>query len=260
MRLPPAEYIGAVNAETDKLIAVARTVAMTDPVPSAPGWSVADLVWHLTRVQRFWATIVSERLMTPEGYPEPTRPDDDGSLIDGLDAAKTFLVATLSEADPDLACYTWSDEHNAGFVMRRQAHEALIHRADAELAAGIDPVVASRLAVDGIDEILTVMIGAVPSWATFTDSGRVIDIDAGQQRWALLMGKMTGTSPNSGTDYDIDVAVVVDEVPHPDAVISGTPGKLDLWLWGRAPGETIDIAGDPALADLLRSIAVEATQ
>ncbi len=260
MRLPPAEYIAAVNAETDKLIAAARTVAMTDPVPSAPGWSVADLVWHLTRVQKFWATIVAERLMSPKDYQEPSRPDDDGSLLDGLDAAKSSLVAILSDTEPDLPCYTWSEEQNAGFVMRRQAHEALIHRADTELAAGIDPVVASRLAVDGIDEILSIMIGAVPPWATFTDSGRTIGIDAGQQRWDLLVGRMTGTSPSSGTDYDIDVAVVVDEVPQPDTVISGTPGKLDLWLWGRAPAEAIDVAGDPALADLLRSIAVEATQ
>jgi hypothetical protein len=48
-------------------------------------------------------------------------PHDDGLLVGSLDSAKTFLVRTLREADPQMPCYTWSTEKNAGLVMRRQA-------------------------------------------------------------------------------------------------------------------------------------------
>ncbi len=34
-------------------------------VEHCPGWSVADLVWHLTEVHWFWGTIVEERLDAP---------------------------------------------------------------------------------------------------------------------------------------------------------------------------------------------------
>jgi len=259
MRLQPAEYIGFVDGETERLIEAARSVPPSSPVPSAPGWTVADLLWHLTEVQTFWATIVSERLPSPDGYRKPLRPADD-NLVDALDSAKTFLVSTLSATDPATPCYTWSDQQNAGFIMRRQAHEALIHRADAELAAGLGPSLDLALALDGIDEILRVMIGGIPEWAMFTDGGRTIRIDAGEQAWNLLVGRMAGTSPNSGTTYDIDAAVVVDEVHQPDTIISGSPGKLDLWLWGRAPLVAVEVQGDQGLAGLLREMAAEATQ
>jgi hypothetical protein len=38
-------------------------------------------------------------------------------------------------ADPETV-WTWSQNRSVGFVRRRQAHEALIHRRDAELVVG----------------------------------------------------------------------------------------------------------------------------
>jgi hypothetical protein len=49
-------------------------------------------------------------------------------------------------------------------------------------------------------------------------------------------------------------------VHQPDTTITGTASRLDLWLWGRAPLAAVEVTGDPALADLLRKIATEATQ
>ena len=39
-------------------------------------------------------------------------------------------------ADPAEPAWTWSAEQTVGFTLRRQAHEALIHRLDAEQTAG----------------------------------------------------------------------------------------------------------------------------
>lgn len=62
--------------------------------------------------------------------------------------------------------WTWSNEQSSSFVLRRQAHEALIHRLDAELVVGdcspIDPL----LAVDGVDEALRLMYCDTPAWGT----------------------------------------------------------------------------------------------
>ncbi len=260
MRLDNDYYIDFIELETERLIDAARTVPLGTRVPTAPDWDVAALLWHLTEVQTFWSTVVAERLMDPEGYREPDRPHDDGLLVGSLDSAKTFLVRTLREADPQMPCYTWSTEKNAGFVMRRQAHEALIHRADAEAAAGRSSALDPALAQDGVDEILNVFIAGIPEWAMFTDAGKTVRIDDREWRWDLLIGRMTGTSPNSGKTYDIDAAVVVDAVHQPDATITGTASRLDLWLWGRAPLAAVEVTGDPALATLLRQIATDATQ
>ncbi len=45
----------------------------------------------------------------------------------------------------------------AAFWQRRQAHEAAIHRYDAQLAAGSPQPVNGTLAADGVDELLTVL-------------------------------------------------------------------------------------------------------
>ena len=38
------------------------------PVAACPGWTVADLLWHLAEVHDFWRTIVRERMQSHEGY------------------------------------------------------------------------------------------------------------------------------------------------------------------------------------------------
>ena len=56
--------------------------------------------------------------------------------------------------------WMWNlDGRHAGYIARRQAHEALIHRIDAELTAGRRTPVDAALGTDGIDEVLSVMHG-----------------------------------------------------------------------------------------------------
>ena len=88
-------------------------------------------------MQGFWATIVRTR-PRPGGpdAPEPERPASYDALLAAFDAAHAALVAELEAADPADEAWTWSREQTVGFTIRRQAHEALIHRLDAEQAAG----------------------------------------------------------------------------------------------------------------------------
>jgi hypothetical protein len=61
-----------IEADTRALAAAAdRRFAL--PVAGCPGWSVADLVWHLLEVQQFWAAIVAGASALPSGSPGGTR-------------------------------------------------------------------------------------------------------------------------------------------------------------------------------------------
>ena len=90
-----------------------------------------------------------------------------------------------------------------GFTYRRQAHEALIHRLDAEQTSGavtpLDPV----LAADGVLECLDVQFGGTPPWGEFhplPHHVRVDCTDTGDQVWVQI-GRFVGTSPTDGTRW-----------------------------------------------------------
>lgn len=233
-------------------------------VPSCPDWTAADLAWHLTEVQWFWGTIVGENLMDPEGIDErrPARPDSLGATLDLFDDVSARLVAALSGTDPDAPRWTWyPSDQTAGFTRRRQAHESLIHRVDAEMTAGSSTPVDAELATDGIDEILRVMIGGIPEWGSFEPDGTALALSAHEGAgWAVAFGRFTGTSPTTGTTYDEDVATVRIGATDANTSIFAPAADLDLWLWGRADVSELSVEGDHKAVNRLRALAVESTQ
>ncbi|MEV4286740.1 maleylpyruvate isomerase N-terminal domain-containing protein [Nonomuraea bangladeshensis] len=77
-----------------------------------------------------------------------------------LDRSYAGLRAEFAAREPGEATLTWYDpDQTVGFWIRRMALETVVHRIDAELAAGtpVTPV-PDDLAADGVDEILTVML------------------------------------------------------------------------------------------------------
>jgi uncharacterized protein (TIGR03083 family) len=246
----------------------AQTLAGVDPdspVPCCPDWEATDLVWHLAEVQWFWGTIVTERLTDPGAAEDtkPERPITHGENLELLGRATERLQRGLASTTPDTTVWTWHDpDQTAGFVRRRQTHEALIHRADAELTAGVQPVLDDELAADGVDEILSVMLAGTPSWATFEPDGgsvRILATDVGRQ-WGMAFGRMHGTSPSSGTTYDLDAVTIGSDAPQAQTTIEGSATALDLWLWGRAQADQLKVIGESALADRLREMAAQSTQ
>jgi uncharacterized protein (TIGR03083 family) len=256
------DFIEAVQLESTRFLDAARSADLPGSVPSCPDWDTADLVWHLAEVQSFWASVVEGLLDDPEQAGRLERPDD-RDLLDLFADQSSRLVVALSERSPDDPCWTWHEQGmTVGWVRRRQAHEALIHRVDAELAAGraistCDP----ELAADGVDEILRVMIGGVPAWATFTPSGDAIRIEATDHpaTWGMALGRMTGTSPRSGRTYDLHAASVGRDAVDPASVVKGPAWDLDRWLWGRLGPEGLSVTGDPSLVGRLRAMAAEST-
>lgn len=258
------DYVDAIRENSRRFLELIDSVPPDAAVPSCPGWTVADLTWHLTEVQHTWGHIVAGLITDRTAVPDLHRPDAE-SLVDLFRDTSAALVNALVRRDPADACWSWHEAgRSVGWVQRRQAHEALIHRVDAELAAGsnlmeLDPV----LAADGVDEVLSLFLDAsdLPEWAAFVTTGETVAINLADPptTWHLELGRFSGTSPNSGTTYD-EEAVRLVPARAVETTVRGTAEDVDRWLWGRGSLDALSISGDPAGAALVRSAAAHATQ
>jgi uncharacterized protein (TIGR03083 family) len=257
-------YRAVVEAESGRFLAALASADLGAEVPSCPGWDVADLLWHLAEVHGFWAQIVGRSLQDPSEADELERPTDPALHTFAVEQRAELLDA-LTRRSPTERCWSWSDlGGDVGWVARRQSHEALIHRTDAELAAGVpvtrpDPA----LAADGVDELIRGFLVGVPEWASWTPDGTTVALDCteGGGRYVLELGRMTGTSPASGRSYDLDAAELrADPASSVDAEVSGDAWDLDRWLWGRGDDAPLAITGAREVVARLRALVTEATQ
>ncbi|MGY1728395.1 maleylpyruvate isomerase family mycothiol-dependent enzyme [Geodermatophilus sp. SYSU D01062] len=194
----------------------------TAPVPGCPGWTLADLVWHLGTVQHFWAWVVRTRAQDPGGYAEPQRRPDD-ELLGWAAGQSAELEAALAGADPTERVWTWAPRKDVGFVLRRQVQEAVVHTVDVEQVLGDVRPIPPDVGLDGIDEWLEVMVpGALPDGPPEGAHPVVLHaIDAGVER-TLFAGTR----------------------PQPVATLRGTAGDLLLACWRRVPLEVLTVDGD----------------
>lgn len=245
-RLSYDEYRRHIDSESARLRAVLAGCDPAARVPSCPDWDARDLLGHHAGVLHFWATIVEQRPRGPEELEEPDKPTEYDELLAFHERQADRLVTALSAADPGDAAWTWSTEQTVGFTFRRQAHEALIHRLDAELAAGAVTPLDPALAADGVDEALDVMFGGTPAWGTFTGAGRFVRVDLtdrGESVW-VEVGRFTGTDPDDGKTYDEDdISAVPPPAAEPQAVVTVPAAELDAWLWRRGDASDITITG-----------------
>jgi uncharacterized protein (TIGR03083 family) len=259
-RLDFPRYLHHIREESARFRAALVSSDPAPRVPACPDWDAGDLLWHLgAGVQGFWADIVEQRPQGPAvGRTDPERPASFEEVVARFDTDHARLVAALEAADPADQAWTWSDEQTVGFTFRRQAHEALIHRVDAEQTAGLPLSELDRaLCVDGVDETLAVMFGGCPPWGTFAPLPHYLRVDltdADASIWVQL-GQFTGTEPDSGTTYDEgDIQVVDDPGTEADATVAGTAATLDLWLWKRGDDSEITVTGDRGIYDRFRVI------
>lgn len=258
-RLSASQYLSAIESESARFREALADADPAAPVPTCPAWTALDLLNHLAEVQGHWAWVVTNRPKTPDDRPEgEAAPTTYDAALTAFDEASAGLVAALRDADPADPAWTWSQEQTVGFILRRQAHEALIHRLDAELTAvghfgDLDPALAS----DGVEEVLDVMFGATPDWGEFSPLPHYIKVemtDTGEHVWVQL-GRFSGTDPEDGTHVDEDdIHVVDDPGVEPDAVISSPAAVMDARLWRRGDGDSIHLAGDLEIVDHFRRV------
>lgn len=231
-RVEPSELISTVEREGAAFADACRRAGLDVVVPSCPGWTVDDLLWHLTEVHHFWCWVLTERAQRPDAYVEPGRPTDE-ALLDMYSSGLARLVEALRTTPSETAIWTWTDDHGAGWLLRRMAHETAIHRWDAEDAAGAAQPLDAALASDGIDEFLTWFLAPAEGAEPVAGS---VHIHCGD-----VAGEWTLRPAGDGFD-------VTREHAKGDCALRGTASDLLLALWRRQPMSTIDVVGDADVA------------
>ena len=222
--------------------AVAETGPDVD-VPSCPGWTVADLVEHVTVLSRWIRESVPRGVTTrPDDRVTPVPRPDWPDALDGLRRELTGTIETLDALDPEFPAWTWpAQARRAGFWQRRMAHEISVHRWDATSAAGRPTAIETKLAADGVNEVLDTWLPAGRRKGP-TDLHGVVHLtatDASHEWFVRLRGEGVALL-DTGTILDTDDH-------HPRAEASGTASDLLLTLMGRLESDVLVISGDPRL-------------
>jgi len=228
------EFLAAFDRDSARFADACAAAGPATEVVSCPGWSVDDLLWHLTEVHDFWRTIVAEQRESWEGYQQPQRPAGD-ALLDLYMAGRKRLLDALTEADPAAPVWTWSKDKTVGFVIRRMAQGTGVHLWDANAAAGTTEPIEARLASDGIDEFLTHMLPDTAKGAAAV--GGSVHLHCGD-----VPGEWTVTETGDGF-------AVAREHAKGDCAIRGTASDILLALWRRVPLSELDVVGDRGVAE-----------
>jgi uncharacterized protein (TIGR03083 family) len=229
-------------------------VAAAEPsvtVPSCPGWTMDALARHLATVYLHKVTVLRSGSW-PQDWPPPGLAAEPGLAL--LARAYRALTAELIARGPGAAAVTWYEpDQTVGFWFRRMALETVIHRIDAEQAAGLPPThVPDDLAADGIDEVLTRFLAyfspeALSSVEQPEGTGTIV-VTAGPASWTVR--------PQPSCEVSVDPGVH----GEPRVRVEGAPGPLLRWLWGRAGDDAVRVSGDPAWAHYLRRMLTATTQ
>ncbi|MDK3258753.1 maleylpyruvate isomerase family mycothiol-dependent enzyme [Blastococcus capsensis] len=220
------EYLPALRRADARFAEAAAAAVLASGwgarVPGCPGWTLADLVWHLAEVQRFWAWVVRTRAVDRSAYVPPRRHPDD-ELLGYVAARSAELETALAGANPAERVWTWAPRQDVAFVLRRQTHEAVVHTADVEQVLGDVRPIPAALALDGLDEWLEVM---VPD--------------------ALPDGPPPDAHPVvlHAVDADTERTLFPGTRPFPIAALTGTAGDLLLTVWRRVPLDVLTVDGD----------------
>lgn len=236
----------AVAAETAHFAAVVKGADPATPVPSCPGWTLADLIKHAGSVQRWFSVLLINRIQEPPRSRDvdlrlPTQED---GYADWLAASAAVAGEAFATTEPELPMWAWGADQHARFWARRMLFETLMHRVDAQLALGLQPVIDPARAVDGIDEFLVNLPYAeffAPTLTKLRGRGEVIGFravreDGATDEWLVrLRPDGFGIEPAGST---------------PTATVQGTPADLLLFLYGRLSldADALTHSGD---ADLL---------
>ncbi|MDR8410811.1 maleylpyruvate isomerase family mycothiol-dependent enzyme [Nonomuraea sp. 3-1Str] len=247
------DYPAHVEAEAARLVELVSGADPGTPVPTCPGWTLAELITHVGTTHRWVIHILRDRVQeriwsrqVPNGLPEGAS-GDPAWLARG--AAE--LVATLRATDPATRVWSWGGDQSAAYWARRMAFELLVHRADAELALGADPAIPAATALDGIEELLGNLPHAV--WvarrlAELDAEGATIhlhatdtppaakDLPEGAGEWTVVQGAAGTVAWTRGHT-------------KADTAVRGPARDLLLMLYGRRFAPTLTVVGDRSVLD-----------
>jgi uncharacterized protein (TIGR03083 family) len=228
-----------VAGEIRRFAALVEDADMRVPIPTCPGWTLADLVEHVGTINR-WATYMVDNLSVERATREDMdfdTPTDPSELAAWLAAGAGPLEEIFAAAEPDAQMWAWGLDRSVRFWPRRMLHETGVHRVDAAMALGVATSVDGAVAADGIDEVLDNVACAsyfAPRVDELRGDGQVLRLDATDRddRWRITLLPDRYRWEHAGGDGNVTVR--------------GTASDLLLALYGRvSPGdEHLVVDGD----------------
>jgi uncharacterized protein (TIGR03083 family) len=234
------QYLDQLAQNSERLADAAVAAGVDAPVPSCPGWTATDLLEHCMGGDTWARTIVEQGKAgsTDRVTRDEVEPSLEGdALVDAFRSGAQALVAALSSVTPDTPVWTFSSTNRtASFWQRRRAQETAIHRYDAELAAGTPTPIDTDLAVDGIDEILTVFLPRLAdNFGPMGDGTVHLHCTDADGEWLF-------------TRRDGEISVTAEHAKG-DVAARGTASDLLLFVWRRVPVDALEVFGDAALLE-----------
>ncbi|NMH97956.1 maleylpyruvate isomerase family mycothiol-dependent enzyme [Pseudonocardia acidicola] len=241
----------ALVEQVGQLAELARTADPQAPVPTCPEWTMRQLIAHVGRGDRWAATIVrtrSDEVIDPRTVDDGKPPAEPDAAADWLRGGAQALLDAVDETGADTPVWTFTGPKPAGWWIRRRAHEAAAHRADAAIALGAPFDLDPALAADGVSEWLGLLTALrrrqadgplLPDGATLhlhaTDEGLgsagewMIRPDGEGIAWEHGHGK--GTVAVRGAAVDLFLALLR-RLPADDTRLQvlGEPAVFATWL------------------------------
>jgi len=237
-------YVAALRADTDGLGDAAEAAGLDAPVPSCPAWTVADLTQHVGTVQRFWTGLVGSRSTDVPDFSAMGGPAPEGDdRFEWVRAGGHELADTLVATPEDTPMWTFTGVGTVRFWARRQAHEATIHRCDAELANGALGSIGADLAADGVSEYFE-LFAMLPLAQAITGDGETIHFHC-TDREVEWLAELT---PNG--------VVLRPEHAKGNVAVRGPANAIMLAVWNRIGPDNpeLEIFGDRDLLDRWRRL------
>jgi len=236
--MTPETFLHHLRADADRMADLAGR-DLDAAVPPCPGWDVREVMSHTGSVYSHKVACMRKGAR-PEDDDWMHGPDDGDDMVAWFRTRLEELVTELEERGPDAPSYTWYDpQQTVGFWFRRMAQETVVHRVDVESAFDAVTHVDDELAVDGIDEVLDWFLAYQAEDVGPDGPGRgTVAVRTGDHIWRLEL-------------LPDDVTLSRDPGPC-EAVATGEPSELLLWLWGRRPDSAVTLEGDAELLTALR--------
>jgi uncharacterized protein (TIGR03083 family) len=122
------DYCDAAETEAGRFAEVIRGTDPALPVPTCPGWTMADLIKHHGTSQRRVAYVVRHRSQQPVWSKDVKTglPDDPASYPAWFAAGTGSLVTTLRAADPYTPMWTNGADQHVRYWARRILFDTFI--------------------------------------------------------------------------------------------------------------------------------------
>ncbi|MFF2778424.1 maleylpyruvate isomerase N-terminal domain-containing protein [Streptomyces sp. NPDC058052] len=249
-RLAEDAHLALVDAVAERAGRYADTVRDADPatpVPTCPGWTLADLTRHLGTVHGWAEHLVTARPATRVRAGDlPLDPPTDPSSYPGWFTARAEgFAAAARAADPAAPVWSPGADPSVRHYPRHVLAETVVHLADAEIAlTGTARPLDPTTAADALDHYLT-SAPYIP-WiaeplAHLDRDGAVLRLSARDSgaAWTLVLGG-GGFAWSRGSGGAV-----------PTASVTADAGELLLLLHRRLPADDprFTLTGDRDLLD-----------